>query len=65
MENGFMELDAQTELKGHLVFLAEDLFSNSNIDKETDWGDYFLSVPICSSKESDINVIEIDELPNK
>lgn len=60
-----IELDAQTELKERLAFLAKDLLSDNNIDKETDGEDYFLFVPVCNSKGSDINAMEIDDLPNQ
>ena len=69
MKDGSIELDAQTQLEGHLAFLADDLLSDDGIDEETDWEDYFPSVPVVASNDSsercDINAMEIDDLPNQ
>ena len=65
MKDGSIELDAQTELKGHLAFLADNLLSDDGIDEEIDWEDYFSSVPVVASNDSseisDINAMEMDD----
>lgn len=68
IKDGSKELNGQTKLKKHLVFLANNLLLNNSIIKKTDSEDYFLFVSVIASnnnsEKSNINVMEMNDLPN-
>lgn len=41
IKNSSIELNVQTKLESHLVFLVENLFLDKNLEKNTNLEDYF------------------------